>query len=72
VEVDDRGGGSVRMPGPPWRFSRSVLPSPGLPAYQGEHNAELLAERSISQAAIEDLHRRRVLLSRKNPRGAHD
>ena len=72
VEVDDRGGGSVRMPGPPWRFSGSVLPSPGLPAYQGEHNAELLAERSISQAVIEDLHRRRVLLSRRTPRGAYD
>ena len=72
VEVNDRGGGTVRMPGPPWRFSRSTLPSPGIPAYQGEHNAELLAERNISQAVIEDLRQRRVLLSRRTPRGAYD
>ena len=72
VEVNDRGGGTVRMPGPPWRFSRSTLPSPGLPAYQGEHNVELLAERSVSQAVIEDLRQRRVLLSRRSPRGAYD
>jgi CoA:oxalate CoA-transferase len=72
VDVNDRGGGNVRMPGPPWRFSGSTLPSPGLPAYQGEHNAELLAERSVSQAVIEDLQRRHVLFSRQNPRGAYD
>jgi crotonobetainyl-CoA:carnitine CoA-transferase CaiB-like acyl-CoA transferase len=72
VEVNDRGGGTVRMPGPPWRFSRSTLPPPGLPAYQGEHNVELLAERSVSQAVIEDLRQRRVLLSRRSPRGAYD
>jgi hypothetical protein len=63
VQVNDRGGGSVRMPGPPWRFSRSTLPSPGSPAYQGEHNAELLTERGISQVVIEGLRQRRVLLS---------
>jgi CoA:oxalate CoA-transferase len=72
VEVNDRGGGTVRMPGPPWRFSRSALPSPGFPAYQGEHNSELLAERNVSEAVIEDLQQRRVLPSRKSPRGAYD
>jgi CoA:oxalate CoA-transferase len=72
VEVNDRGDGTVRMPGPPWRFSGSVLPPPGIPAYQGEHNAELLAERGLSQAVIEDLRQRRVLLSRRTPRGAYD
>ena len=72
VDVNDRRGGTVRMPGPPWRFSGSTLPSPGLPAYQGEHNAELLAERSVSQAVIEDLQRRHVLFSRQDPRGAYD
>ena len=72
VEVNDRGGGTVRMPGPPWRFSRSILPPPGIPSYQGEQNVELLAERNVSLAVIEDLQRRRVLLSRKNFRGGYD
>jgi crotonobetainyl-CoA:carnitine CoA-transferase CaiB-like acyl-CoA transferase len=72
VEVNDRGGGTVRMPGPPWRFSGCVLPPPGIPAYQGEHNAELLAERGIGHDVIEDLRQRRVLLSRRTPRGAYD
>jgi crotonobetainyl-CoA:carnitine CoA-transferase CaiB-like acyl-CoA transferase len=72
VDVNDRGGATVRMPGPPWRFSRSILPPPGSPAYQGEQNVELLTERNVSLAVIEDLQKRRVLLSRKNPRGAYD
>ncbi|HZB92761.1 MAG TPA: CoA transferase [Stellaceae bacterium] len=72
VEVNDRANGVVRMPGPPWRFSRSTLPGPGAPAYQGEHNAELLAERKVAPDVIEDLSRRRVLLSRRTPRGAYD
>jgi crotonobetainyl-CoA:carnitine CoA-transferase CaiB-like acyl-CoA transferase len=72
VDVNDRGGGTVRMPGPPWRFSRSILPPPGIPSYQGEQNVELLAERNVSLAVIEDLQKRRVLLSRKNFRGGYD
>jgi CoA:oxalate CoA-transferase len=72
TEVNDRANGVVRMPGSPWRFSRSTLPSPGIPAYQGEHNAEILAERSVDSATIEDLRQRRVLLSRRTPLGAYD
>ena len=72
VDINDRGGGTVRMPGPPWRFSRSTLPPPGIPSYQGEQNVELLAERNVSLAVIEDLQKRRVLLSRKNFRGGYD
>jgi CoA:oxalate CoA-transferase len=72
VEVNDRANGVVRMPGPPWHFGRSTLPGPGVPAYQGEHNAELLAERNVAADVIEDLRRRRVLLSRRSPRGAYD
>src|SRR6266403_3161690 len=37
-------GGTVRMPGNPWIFSRSELPAPGAPAFQGEHNEEILKE----------------------------
>jgi CoA:oxalate CoA-transferase len=72
TEVNDRANGLVRMPGPPWRFSRSTLPPPGIPAYQGEHNAEILAERNVPETAIDDLRQRRVLLSRRTPRGAYD
>jgi CoA:oxalate CoA-transferase len=72
AEVNDRANGFVRMPGPPWRFSRSTLPPPGIPAYQGEHNAEILAERHIAESVIDDLRQRRVLLSRRTPRGAYD
>jgi CoA:oxalate CoA-transferase len=72
VEVDDRAGGVVRMPGNPWIFSRSKLPSPGVPAFQGEHNEEILAERQIAPDKIADMRKRRVLLSRRGPFGAFD
>jgi CoA:oxalate CoA-transferase len=72
VEVDNRGGGTMRMPGVPWRFSESTLPAPGIPAFQGEHNVELLTERQVDPAVIEDLRQRRVLLSRRAARGAYD
>lgn len=72
VEVDNRDGGTIRMPGTPWRFSQSVLPSPGIPSFQGEDNARILTDRNVDPAVIEDLRRRKVLLSRRSPRGAYD
>jgi CoA:oxalate CoA-transferase len=72
VEVDDRAGGTVRMPGNPWIFSRSQLPPPGSPAFQGEHNEAILAERNIAPDRIADLQKRKVLLSRRGPFGAFD
>ena len=72
VEVDDREGGTMRMPGPPWRFSRSKLPAPGLPYFQGESNDELLAEYGVSADKAEDLKKQRVMLSRRSPAGAFD
>jgi CoA:oxalate CoA-transferase len=65
VDVDDRAGGSVRMPGNPWIFSESELPIPGTPAYQGEHNEEILKELSIPEGEIRDMQQRNVLLSRR-------
>jgi hypothetical protein len=65
VEVDDRGGGSVRMPGNPWIFSQSELPCPGAPAYQGEHNGEILKELQVSEDKIRDLEERSITLSRR-------
>jgi CoA:oxalate CoA-transferase len=72
VDVDDRAGGTVRMPGNPWIFSRSELPEAGVPAYQGEHNAAILSERDISQQQIADLKQRGVLLSRRTALGPFD
>ncbi len=65
VEVDDRGGGSVRMPGNPWIFNRSELPRPGAPAYQGEHNEEILKELHVSEDTIQDLEKRNITLHRR-------
>jgi crotonobetainyl-CoA:carnitine CoA-transferase CaiB-like acyl-CoA transferase len=72
VDVDDRAGGTARMPGNPWHFSRSTLPPPGIPAFQGEHNEEILAENNVPADRIKDLQARKILLSRRNPLGAYD
>jgi crotonobetainyl-CoA:carnitine CoA-transferase CaiB-like acyl-CoA transferase len=72
VQVDDRSGGTMRMPGVPWRFSGATLPPPGVPAFQGEHNVEVLAERNVDPALIDELRHRRVLLSRRSLRGEFD
>jgi len=72
VDVDDRAGSSTRMPGNPWRFSQSVLPTPGIPAFQGEHNEEILLENNVLPSRIKDLQERKVLLSRRNPVGSYD
>jgi crotonobetainyl-CoA:carnitine CoA-transferase CaiB-like acyl-CoA transferase len=72
VNVDDRSGGTMRMPGTPWRFSGADLPAPGIPAFQGEHNIELLKERNVDPALIEQLRQRRILLSRRSLRGEFD
>jgi len=65
VEVDDRAGGLVRMPGNPWIFSRSELPLPGMPAYQGEHNEDILGRLDFAPERIRDLQQRNILLSRR-------
>jgi crotonobetainyl-CoA:carnitine CoA-transferase CaiB-like acyl-CoA transferase len=71
-DVDDRAGGTVRMPGAPRRFGGASLPAPGVPAFQGEHNAEILREQGVGDDVIAELKSRRVLLSRRAPRGAYD
>jgi crotonobetainyl-CoA:carnitine CoA-transferase CaiB-like acyl-CoA transferase len=72
VSVDDREGGTVKMPGNPWIFSRAELPSPGIPAFQGEHNDEVLSEQNLTPEQLADLKKRRVLLSRRSAMGAYD
>ena len=45
VEVDDRGGGTIRVPNAPWRFSSSPdVGVSGLPKYRGEDNRSVLGE----------------------------
>lgn len=72
VDVDDRAGGTTPMPGNPWRFSQSVLPPPGVPAFQGEHNEEILLENKVPASQIKELQQRGVLLSRYTPAGSYD
>jgi crotonobetainyl-CoA:carnitine CoA-transferase CaiB-like acyl-CoA transferase len=43
----------------------SELPCPGAPAYQGEHNAEILTELQVSSDQIRDLEKRNITLSRR-------
>ncbi|WP_315705830.1 MULTISPECIES: CaiB/BaiF CoA-transferase family protein [unclassified Bradyrhizobium] len=56
-KVSDRAGGEWRLPGRPWRFSQTSgeATKPRLPALQGEHNDEVLAELGFSAAEIEAL-----------------
>lgn len=44
IEVSDRGGGTIKLPNTPWRFSNADTGVRGEPAYRGEHNAEVLRE----------------------------
>jgi crotonobetainyl-CoA:carnitine CoA-transferase CaiB-like acyl-CoA transferase len=44
AEVSDRGGGTIRIPNPPWRFSGAEVGVRGDPRYRGEDNRAVLAE----------------------------
>lgn len=60
--VDDRSGGQARVPAPPWHFGVSQLPDSGLPPFQGEHNAEVLAEVGLARAEVASLQARGALM----------
>ena len=43
ADVDDRGGGAIRVPNAPWRFSSSPdVGVSGVPKYRGEDNRAIL------------------------------
>jgi crotonobetainyl-CoA:carnitine CoA-transferase CaiB-like acyl-CoA transferase len=72
VEINDREGATMRMPGPPWRFSQNQLPAPGIPYFQGESNTEILLELGFSETEIHSLKNRGILKSRRSLTGAFD
>ena len=56
AEVDDRRGGTVRIPQAPWRFSDAETGVRGVPAWRGEHNREVLQEfLGLNEDALEQL-----------------
>ena len=62
-EVEDRSGGTARVPAPPWIFGGCDLPDAGLPPFQGEHNREVLRSLGLSEDEIENLETIGVLIS---------
>ena len=69
-EVDDRSGGTARMPAPPWIFGQCELPDAGLPPFQGEHNSELLSEIGLTGEEIVKLQEADIVVS-QIPNGSH-
>ena len=67
VDVDDRLGGTIRIPEAPWRFSGAITGAHGSPAYRGEHNRAVL--RDLADADDDTLDRWEVegLLSSRVP-----
>lgn len=65
VEIDDRNGGSFRLPNSPWVFSGTDTTLRGTTKYRGEDNAAVLREMcGMSDADIERLAADGVLSSR--------
>lgn len=62
-EVDDRSGGTARVPAPPWKFSASMLPDAGMAPFQGEHNDDVMAELGLSEATIAELKAKGILVN---------
>jgi crotonobetainyl-CoA:carnitine CoA-transferase CaiB-like acyl-CoA transferase len=65
ASVDDRGGGHLRIPNAPWKFSDAPgVGVAGAPRYRGEDNAEVLREvLGLSDHTIDELTESGVLSS---------
>jgi crotonobetainyl-CoA:carnitine CoA-transferase CaiB-like acyl-CoA transferase len=58
AEVSDRGGGTVRVPQSPWKFSDADVRVRGEPKYRGEDNAAVLRDvLGLDESTIEALAR---------------
>jgi len=65
AEVSDRGGGTIRIPNPPWHFSGAEVGLQGGAKYRGEDGAVVLADvLGYDDATIDGLEADGVLSSR--------
>ena len=65
VDVDDRRGGTIRVPNAPWHFSNGRVGTGGQPRFRGEDNRNVLRELlGFDETTIDDLESRGVLSSR--------
>jgi crotonobetainyl-CoA:carnitine CoA-transferase CaiB-like acyl-CoA transferase len=65
VDVGDQATGPLRLPRSPFRFSAASAGTSGRPAWQGEHNHEVLREvLDLSDEAIDALETQGVLITR--------
>jgi crotonobetainyl-CoA:carnitine CoA-transferase CaiB-like acyl-CoA transferase len=65
VEVSDRGGGTLKLPNSPWRFSKADSGVRGEPAYRGEHNRDVLRDwLQMDDARIAALEAQQILSAR--------
>ena len=69
VEVSNRGGGKVRIPNAPWKFSDATVTTAGSPKYRGEDNALVLGDLlGLSAEEVDALTESGVLQRRVPPR----
>jgi len=65
VDVGDEAAGELRLPRSPFRFSDASAGTTGRPAWQGQHNREVLREMlDLTDAEIEALEQDGVLIQR--------
>ena len=70
VEVSNRGGGKVRIPNAPWKFSDATVTTAGSPKYRGEDNALVLGDLLGLSATEVDALTETGVLQRRVPPGA--
>ena len=70
VEVSNRGGGKVRIPNAPWKFSDATVTTAGSPKYRGEDNALVLGELLGLSTQEVDVLTEAGVLQRRVPPGA--
>lgn len=70
VEVSNRGGGKVRIPNAPWKFSDATVTTAGSPKYRGEDNALVLGDLLGLSAEEVDALTASGVLQRRVPPGA--
>lgn len=72
VEVSNRGGGKVRIPNAPWKFSDATVTTAGSPKYRGEDNALVLGDLlGLSESEVDALTEAGVLQRRVPPGATH-